>query len=301
MSRTPTRLTRTACVVFAALLLTASAARAAGPGKDLVKPQLLADVASVQPGSTFTVGVLLDVAAGWHVYWTNPGDSGLAPTVKFKLPEGFTAGPLRFPTPERFTPGADQVAYGYGGSVMLTASVKAPADLKPDAPVAIGANLSWLVCSEACVPGKGKVELSLPVSKDAAPADERTAKLFRQWSARLPADAADSPDVAKLEWAADPKPGTATLTVTWKGAARAINLFPTADDSADVRTTSAQDQGNKTTITVSVRPLAGRKARTDPLPAVLGYTAKEGERRGVKTDVPAAAFAAAPGKETTTK
>src|SRR6185369_2276394 len=92
MKRTPGRLSGTLYVALV-MLVAASAARAAGPAKDLVKPQLLADVAAVQPGSTFTVGVLLDLAPGWHVYWTNPGDSGLAPTVKFKLPDGFTAGP----------------------------------------------------------------------------------------------------------------------------------------------------------------------------------------------------------------
>lgn len=302
MKRKPGRCSVT--LAFAVVLLTAGpGALAAGPGKDLVKPRLVADVSKVRPGSTFTVGVLLDVAAGWHVYWTNPGDSGLAPTVKFKLPEGFTAGPLQFPTPERFTPGADQVAYGYSGSVLLTTSVMAPAALKVGEAVNIRADVSWLVCSEACVPGKGKAELALSAAKDAAPADDATASLFRKWAARMPADVGNAADVAKLEWSADGKAGKAALVVTWKDAAgpSSIDLFPAADDAADVRTTSVKTDGNRTTITLSARPLAGSKPRTDALPAVLGYTAKEGERRGVKTDVPASAFGAGEGKQATTR
>ncbi len=37
----------------------------------------------------------------WHVYWRNPGDSGLPPEVAWTLPAGFSAGPLQWPAPSR--------------------------------------------------------------------------------------------------------------------------------------------------------------------------------------------------------
>ena len=40
-------------------------------------------------------------APGWHGYWLNPGDAGLPMDVKWQLPTGFSAGPLRYPVPTR--------------------------------------------------------------------------------------------------------------------------------------------------------------------------------------------------------
>jgi thiol:disulfide interchange protein DsbD len=34
---------------------------------------------------------------GWHIYWRNPGDSGLPPDIKLTLPAGVTAGEPRWP------------------------------------------------------------------------------------------------------------------------------------------------------------------------------------------------------------
>ena len=49
---------------------------------------------------------------GWHVYWRNPGDSGLATALNWTLPPGVTAGELQWPYPHRSQLG-DIVNYGY--------------------------------------------------------------------------------------------------------------------------------------------------------------------------------------------
>src|ERR671912_2099998 len=80
--------------------------------KDLVKAELLADVASVKPGEEFTLGVLLKIKPKWHIYWKYPGDAGLPTTVKWKLPDASAASPqpeLRFPLPVRFDQPGDVV------------------------------------------------------------------------------------------------------------------------------------------------------------------------------------------------
>jgi len=38
-------------------------------GKQLVKPELLADTNAIVPGKPFTVGLLLRMAPNWHTYW----------------------------------------------------------------------------------------------------------------------------------------------------------------------------------------------------------------------------------------
>ena len=62
--------------------------------------------------------LLLSMDPDWHVYWKNPGDSGLPTTVDWDLPPGFTAGPLQWPVPERFESDG-LVTYGYSGKVLL--------------------------------------------------------------------------------------------------------------------------------------------------------------------------------------
>src|SRR5688572_9197775 len=69
---------------------------------NLVRAKLVADTTAVKAGQPFTVGVLLEIAPKWHVYWSNPGDSGMPTTVKFIAPDGFKVGELQYPTPVSF-------------------------------------------------------------------------------------------------------------------------------------------------------------------------------------------------------
>ncbi|MCX7869017.1 MAG: protein-disulfide reductase DsbD family protein, partial [Terrimicrobiaceae bacterium] len=100
-------------------------------GRRLVEMRLVAEAGCVAPGQTFRLGVLLEMAPGWHTYWQNPGDAGLPTTVEWKLPEGFAAGPLEWPLPSRVVePGGIEV-YAYKGRVLLAARVQAPEALPP--------------------------------------------------------------------------------------------------------------------------------------------------------------------------
>src|SRR5207247_9661072 len=100
-----------AAMTMAVALLATRPAAGAVP-RDLVQATLLADVDSVKPGKPFNLGVLLKIKPGWHVYWKNPGDSGLATRVALKLPEGFKGGEPKFPIPVRFDRPGDVVAFG---------------------------------------------------------------------------------------------------------------------------------------------------------------------------------------------
>src|SRR5436305_7494309 len=99
---------------------------AAESTEGLIAAKLLCDRAAIEAGKTFDVGVLLTIKPGWHVYWKNPGDSGIATSVDFKLPEGFSVGELQFPVPERIEAPGGLVNYGYTNEVMLLATVTPP-------------------------------------------------------------------------------------------------------------------------------------------------------------------------------
>lgn len=151
--------------LLALLVSGLSDARAQGfklPG-DLVQASLLAEPAAIQPGEPFTVGIRMVMKPHWHVYWRNPGDSGLAPEIAWTLPSGFAAGPIAWPTPERI-PVAHLVNYGYEGETVLLVAVTPPATLAPGRPVTLTAKLTYLVCERECVPGSADLRLTLPVA-----------------------------------------------------------------------------------------------------------------------------------------
>jgi thiol:disulfide interchange protein DsbD len=144
---------------------------------------LMSEAAAVQPGKPFWVGLRLQMDPGWHVYWKQPGDSGLPPRLKWTLPAGVSAEEITYPRPERFTAGT-LASYGYTGEVLLLVPMKADASLAPgSAPISV--NASWLECRETCIPAKATLGLSLPVAAAARP-DPASAPLFAAARASVP-------------------------------------------------------------------------------------------------------------------
>lgn len=127
-------------------------------------PQLTVDlVAEPTPiisGKTVTLALRFIPAPGWHIYWKNPGDSGLPPSVTWKLPLGWTAGPLQFPFPERILL-PPLVSYGYEQETLLLTTFTIPDYEKIPSSFPIEADIEWLVCKETCLPGKAHLNLTL--------------------------------------------------------------------------------------------------------------------------------------------
>jgi thiol:disulfide interchange protein DsbD len=169
-------------------LLTIAAPALAEPGpvqRPHIEVELLAEVESVQPGEPFRVGLRMQPDAHWHTYWKNPGDSGLATELEWRLPEGASASDIQWPYPER-VPMGELVNYGYGGEHLLPATVSPPADLQPGERFAVALSAEWLVCETICIPGEAELSLSLPVRAGTpAIADEHRA-LFDWADARRP-------------------------------------------------------------------------------------------------------------------
>ena len=64
-----------------ALLALLSWSTAAEAREQRIAVSLVASTAKPKPGSTITLGLRFRPKAGWHGYWSNPGDSGLPPQV----------------------------------------------------------------------------------------------------------------------------------------------------------------------------------------------------------------------------
>lgn len=155
------------------------------PAAPHVEVRLVSEQAGIRPGETFWVGLDFRLEKGWHVYWINPGDSGEPPNVKWDLPQGFRAGDLRWPCPERIAV-SSLVNCGYTDGVTLLAPMGAPNNIPAGHSVSLRARVRWLVCREICVPGKTRVELTLPVGATKAASEPPTRALFEQTRRRLP-------------------------------------------------------------------------------------------------------------------
>ncbi len=133
------------------------------------------------------IGVLFDLAPGWHLYWRNPGETGIAPNLDLEVPR-HRVGDLAWPAPQTFRE-ADGLftTYGYEERVLLAA----PIDLLEAGPTTdvIRAVASVLVCRTQCVPAS--FTLSTPIDPRLSEEQQSTIDaLFRDADAQLPISAA---------------------------------------------------------------------------------------------------------------
>jgi DsbC/DsbD-like thiol-disulfide interchange protein len=170
-------------------LALATLTSAHSPADQHVKIELISEQDGIVPHGKIWVGIRFDLQDGWHTYWVNPGDSGEAPRIEWELPEGFAAGAIQWPYPERLSapPFAD---FGYEHQVLLIAAVQPRPGIKDEKSQRIAARVHYLVCRDVCIPGQKQLELTLPV-KSLAVAGSNV-QLFEATRRRLPQTAPES-------------------------------------------------------------------------------------------------------------
>jgi thiol:disulfide interchange protein len=143
-------------VLFLLLAVTPCLARGSAPVTSARATATLVTDTDAASGQPFHAGLRLRMAPGWHTYWQNPGDAGVAPDITFSLPPGAAAGPIVWPAPQRVAEGP-VMTFAYSGEVLLPVTITAPAG-----PVALRAHATWLVCERLCVPEEGDFTIDLP-------------------------------------------------------------------------------------------------------------------------------------------
>src|SRR5262249_43821901 len=157
---------------------------------DAVKPRvevrLLVD-ATPAPGRVARVGALFRMDPGWHVYWRNPGDSGLATRVRWQV-DGAELGPLGWPAPQvSRDEDLAESSYGCTDSVLLASGLVRLAP--PGGPRAVRVEVDFLACKDQCIPGRVSLSRDLDRALAGASSPEmarRTRALFERFAERLP-------------------------------------------------------------------------------------------------------------------
>lgn len=125
----------------------------------LVTIRLLPQRTQIEAGKTIWIGIEQSIAPGWHTYWKNPGDSGVAPRVSWTLPEGFEIEDVRWPVPEKI-PYPPLLNYGYEKNVVLLQKLRAPENIAAG-PVTLKIDAEILVCKEECIPEEESQTITL--------------------------------------------------------------------------------------------------------------------------------------------
>ena len=183
-------------------------------GASATTATLLLSAAAARPGTTVLAGIRLQMTAGWHVYWRNPGESGIATSIEWHLPPGITAGEVQWPPPETIT-ASDITTYVYGGETVLLVPLHLAPDLAPG-PKHLEANVSWLECAQLCVPGDATVSATLDVGTSTSPS--AAASLLATWEQRV---VRSNPALeARAAWGKPASPEATPLMiegVAWQG------------------------------------------------------------------------------------
>lgn len=175
---------RLVCAARMGMLLVAAAAASArsAPPAAAEGVSLRPEPATVAPGSVFTAAVHITTAPGWHTYWRNPGDAGMAPHLTWRLPRGMAVRQILFPVPQLFEEGG-LVSIGYADEVALLAVLEAGRE-SDTGETALGVDVEWLVCRDACAARRGSADARIVVG--AAPAvDPDGSRLVSAWRRRL--------------------------------------------------------------------------------------------------------------------
>ncbi len=84
---------------------------------------------------------------GWHTYWKNPGDAGIANTFQF-TPETKA---YEWPAPKKYLEAGDILTIGYSGVQHF---------FFDDVTGSVDTKVGILICKDICIPGEAKLKLS---------------------------------------------------------------------------------------------------------------------------------------------
>ncbi|MEW6511565.1 MAG: thioredoxin family protein [Bacteroidota bacterium] len=224
--------------------------------------RLLVDVQAAVPGASFTAGILMTMDEGWHTYWMNPGEAGLATRVRWELPAGFTAGALEWPAPQKYLETGDVLTYGYAGETMLLTRINVPSTARPGGRVMLSAHVEWLECERICVPGEAEAYVRLPVTT--SPAGPANAALFDKYRALVPRPFTPEDNVSY-----EPSFGKSVVELRLSGVdgtiaetEKAADFYPEPLDDVLIGRTERVAAENGVTLKI---PITASKAVTVPL------------------------------------
>jgi len=182
---------------------------AAQPGvNDLVTVNVTPSSGTVHAGETIVLAFHFDIAPGWHIYWRNPGQTGVATAIEVTAPEGWKVGEVMWSRPKSIPPippgSASGPSYGYENEAVFFVPIRAPRKLETGS-VEVKAAVDWLVCKETCLTGSAQPTMSLQTTS------EPQVDAVKERKEKKKVDAEDAADTDAVE--DTPRDRTAPLVI----------------------------------------------------------------------------------------
>ena len=148
-------------VVIVSVLFPAYAADRGRASGQHINLELITQHQLIELGQSSYLGIRISLEDDWHIYWKNPGDTGLPTQVEWSLPEGLEVGPILWPSPSQFRL-ENFVNFGYDQTVLFPFRLMVSSDVVPGT-YPISAKVSWLVCKDLCIPGDAVLSTDIAV------------------------------------------------------------------------------------------------------------------------------------------
>ena len=169
-------------IALTATFCMAAPAHAQGGNAAHIRGALLVENGKVAPGGGDTLALSFEPDAGWHGYWSNPGDAGFGIDLKWTLPKGVTLDEAQFPVPQTLTI-AGLMNHVYEGPHALLFDLNLDKSVAPGTRLPIALDAQWLACTdEICVPETGHFETTLV----AGPGGQAATARFDRFRSALP-------------------------------------------------------------------------------------------------------------------
>jgi DsbC/DsbD-like thiol-disulfide interchange protein len=242
---------------------------------DHAKVELLSETSALIPGKPVTLGLHFTMDKGWHIYWKNPGDAGLATSVSWKLSAGFKAGKILWPTPQ-VLPFPSVTDFGYENETLLMVPVKVPENLKPGETFTFAAKVQWLVCNQICIPGEADLHLEIPVASGVTSGADNP--LFASTRQTLPVRL---PKTWKASGTLDAK----QFVLTFQTAASGAFFFPSTPIQIDNNAPQTFETAGSG-FTLTVKRSDQLTADVQKLAGVLVVKSADGKQTGYEVTIP---------------
>ena len=122
------------------------------------KIELLVETNEIVVNEDFIIGIKFEIEPGWHIYWKNPGDSGLPAEIQWKNAGSIEFKKLLWPSPQK-TPEEPLMTYGYYNEVVLPAIFSVDSAYIKNGPSIF--EIDFLICEKICIPEKAVIDFDL--------------------------------------------------------------------------------------------------------------------------------------------
>ncbi len=119
------------------------------------KIELLVETNEIVANEDFVIGIKFEIEPGWHIYWKNPGDSGLPAEIEWKNTESIEFKKFLWPSPQK-TPEEPLMTYGYYNEVVLPAIFSVDSDYIKNGSSIF--EIDFLICEKICIPEKAFID-----------------------------------------------------------------------------------------------------------------------------------------------